>query len=69
MSKGSKQRPTDMKKYANNYDAIFGKDQKLKQKSMTELNWDGDEDEKKNKNKISQNSFRQQHSVSIKSNS
>ena len=69
MSKGSKQRPTDMKKYANNYDAIFGKDQKLKQKSMTELNWDGDEDEKKNKNKISQNSFRQRQSVSIKSNS
>jgi len=42
--KGSKQRPTDMKKYGDNWDTIFGKDQKTKQKSMTELNWDGDEE-------------------------
>lgn len=25
MSKGSKQRPTDLQKYGDNYDAIFGK--------------------------------------------
>ena len=38
----------DDKKYADNWDAIFGKnkDQKLKQKSVTILNWDGDKDEK-----------------------
>ena len=30
--------------YLDNYDAIFGKDQKSKQKSMTELNWDGNEE-------------------------
>lgn len=28
--KGSSQRPTDPKKYANNYDAIFGKKDKPK---------------------------------------
>ncbi len=39
------------KKYLDNYDAIFGKkNQKVKQKSMTELNWDGDEDGEENKN-------------------
>lgn len=30
--------------YWDNYDAIFGKKQKVKQQSMTELNWDGNED-------------------------
>ena len=39
--------------YRDNYDRIFGKkNQKIKQKSMTELNWDGDEEEK-DKNSIS----------------
>jgi hypothetical protein len=28
MGKGSKQRPTDHKKYSNNFDAIFGKKDK-----------------------------------------
>ena len=33
------------KSYLDNYDAIFNKkEQKLKQKEMTELNWDGNED-------------------------
>ena len=33
------------KAYLDNYDAIFGsKNQKTKQKSVTELNWDGNED-------------------------
>ena len=50
------------KKYLDNYDKIFGKNQKLKQKSMTELNWDGDEEE--NKDKISQDSVRSGKSVS-----
>ncbi len=27
--KGSRQRPTDMKKYADNWDAIFGKKEKV----------------------------------------
>lgn len=49
--KGSGRRSSqDDKKYADNWDVIFGKkenkDQKLKQKSLTELNWDGDKDEK-----------------------
>ncbi len=47
--KGSGRRSSqDDKKYADNWDAIFGKnkDQKLKQKSVTILNWDGDKDEK-----------------------
>ena len=43
--KGSKQRPTDKDKFDNNYDRIFGKNQKIKQKSMTELNWDGELEE------------------------
>jgi hypothetical protein len=35
--KGSGQRPTDSKKYADNYDAIFGKDkQKPKDKEKEE---------------------------------
>jgi hypothetical protein len=34
------------KAYLDNYDAIFGngRKQKVKQQSMTELNWDGNED-------------------------
>lgn len=35
----------------DNWDNIFGKkNQKVKQKSMTELNWDGDEDGEENEN-------------------
>lgn len=35
----------------DNWDNIFGKkNQKVKQKSMTELNWDGEEDGEENKN-------------------
>ena len=30
MSKGSKQRPTDLKKYSSNYDKIFGKKNPVK---------------------------------------
>lgn len=55
------------KKYLDNYDKIFGKNQKLKQKSMTELNWDGDEEE--DKDTISQNSVRSGQSVSSQSSS
>jgi hypothetical protein len=46
--KGSARRNSNEKAYADNWDAIFGKnkDQKLKQKSVTILNWDGDKDEK-----------------------
>lgn len=55
------------KKYLDNYDKIFGKNQKLKQKSMTELNWDGDEEE--NKDEISQDSVRSGESVSPQSSS
>jgi len=59
--KGSTPR-TDVnsQQYQDNWDKIFGKskgcpvkdyiddikDQKIKQKSLTELNWDGDKDEK-----------------------
>ena len=42
--KGSKQRPTDHEKYNDNWDRIFSKNQKIKQKQVTELNWDGDEE-------------------------
>lgn len=55
------------KKYLDNYDKIFGKNQKLKQKSMTELNWDGDEEE--DKDTISQDSVRSGESVSSQSSS
>ena len=55
------------KKYLDNYDKIFGKNQKLKQKSMTELNWDGDEEE--DKDTISQDSVRSGQSVSSQSSS
>lgn len=48
------------KAYLDNYDAIFGtKDQKTKQKSVTELNWDGNEnrgrygEDESNQNKVS----------------
>jgi len=45
------------KKYADNWDRIFGsKNQKIKQKSVTELNWDGDEDN--TEDEIPSNSFR-----------
>ena len=54
--------------YRDNYDRIFGKkNQKIKQKSMTELNWDGDEEE--NKDKISQNSVRSGEPISPSSSS
>lgn len=44
--KGSQRRNTNDKAYADNWDKIFGKkNQKIKQKQLTELNWDGDEDE------------------------
>ena len=45
--KGSAPRKSnDQKTYAENWDTIFGKkNQKIKQKQLTELNWDGDEDE------------------------
>jgi|TARA_R110000744_G_scaffold195919_1_gene315097 flagellar hook assembly protein FlgD len=53
------------KAYLDNYDAIFGsKNQKTKQKSVTELNWDGNEDrgrygeDESNKDEIPSNSFR-----------
>ena len=36
MSKGSKQRPTDLKKYFSNYDKIFGKKNPVK-KNMDKL--------------------------------
>lgn len=38
------QSKTPSKKYRENYDNIFGHDQKKKQKALTELNWDGNED-------------------------
>lgn len=43
--KGSKQRPTDKNKFDDNYERIFGKNQKVKQKQVTELNWDGELEE------------------------
>lgn len=55
----------DNKTYADNWDRIFGsKNQKTKQKSVTELNWDGNEDrgrygeDESNKDEIPSNSFR-----------
>ena len=43
--KGSAPRKNDNKKaYEDNWERIFGnKDQKLKQKQVTELNWDGED--------------------------
>lgn len=53
------------KVYADNWDRIFGiKNQKTKQKSVTELNWDGNEDrgrygeDESNKDEIPSNSLR-----------
>ena len=44
--KGSKQRPTDHKKFNDNWDKIFkSNNQKDKQKEVTDLNWDGQENE------------------------
>tara|TARA_B100001057_G_scaffold105893_2_gene103492 strand:+ start:4807 stop:5007 length:201 start_codon:yes stop_codon:yes gene_type:complete len=37
------QSKTPSKEYRENYETIFGKDQKRKQKAYTELNWDGNE--------------------------
>lgn len=55
--KGSKQRPTDIKKYSDNWDRIFkSKNQKDKQREVTDLNWDGYENEKKDS--VPQNSIR-----------
>ena len=43
--KGDTPRPiTDRKQYEDNWDAIFGKNQKHKQQDMTELNGDGNRD-------------------------
>ena len=49
--KGSAPRKTnDQKQYADNWDKIFGNaDQKQKQAQVTDLNWDGEEDENENK--------------------
>lgn len=45
------QSKTLSKQGRDNWDNIFGKkNQKVKQKSMTELNWDGDEDGEENTN-------------------
>jgi hypothetical protein len=49
--KGSKQRPTDIKKYSDNWDRIFkSKNQKDKQREATDLNWDGQENEEERAN-------------------
>ena len=42
MSKGDKDRTTDKKAFDENYERIFGKNQKVKQLQVTDLNWDGD---------------------------
>lgn len=43
--KGDNPRPIpDRKRYEDNWDAIFGKNQKHKQQDMTELNGDGNRD-------------------------
>ncbi len=64
MGKGSKPRPIpNRQKYEDNWDRIFN--QKTKQKSMTELNWDGNEDrgrygeDESPQNKVSSSSIRQ----------
>ena len=57
MTGDSIQSKVSSKAYLDNYDAIFGsKNQKTKQKSVTELNWDGDEDN--TEDEIPSNSFR-----------
>ena len=53
------------KQYLDNYDTIFGnhRKQKVKQQSMTELNWDGNEDrgrygeDESSQNKVSSSSI------------
>lgn len=63
------------KEYLDNYDRIFGKNQKIKQKSYTELNWDGNEDrgrygeDESTQNSLPQNPVRTGRSVSSSSNS
>ena len=42
MSKGDKDRTIDKKAFDENYERIFGKNQKVKQLQVTDLNWDGD---------------------------
>lgn len=42
MSKGDKDRTTDKKAFDEGYERIFGKNQKVKQLQVTDLNWDGD---------------------------
>lgn len=52
--KGSARRNTNNKAYADNWDKIFGnKNQKIKQKQLTELNWDGDIEDGDESSKIS----------------
>jgi hypothetical protein len=36
MSKGSKQRPTDLKAFSENYDAIFRKDKRVEEDAKNE---------------------------------
>jgi hypothetical protein len=42
MSKGDKDRTADREAFDKNYERIFGKNQKVKQLQVTDLNWDGD---------------------------
>lgn len=70
MGKGSKQRPiSNRKQFDENWDKIFN--QKMKQKSMTELNWDGNEErgrygeDESSQDEISPCPFREGYSVSI----
>lgn len=66
------QSKTTSQAYLDNYDRIFN--QKTKQKSMTELNWDGNEnrgrygEDETQQNALSQDLVRTRHSVSSKSN-
>lgn len=66
------QSKTTSQAYLDNYDRIFN--QKTKQKSMTELNWDGNEnrgrygEDETQQNALSQDLVRARHSVSSKSN-
>lgn len=74
MGKGSKPRPIPNRDlYNSEWDRIFN--QKMKQKAVTELNWDGNEDrgrygeDESTQNKISSNSVRSEQSISLKSSS
>ena len=66
------QSKTTSQAYLDNYDRIFN--QKTKQKSMTELNWDGNEnrgrygEDETQQNALSQDLVCARHSVSSKSN-